>query len=519
MIKTVLYISNHCITVYQSQRQAVELVCRLLWTDKRGIDNLLAELPPKSPVSIILDLLEEEIAVEVFPKLNLWDKRAVREQQIQQQLIEGAIFANATWAEECNNSRATEQSLLTTSIPGSAVLNGFMSDLEEAQIMLTAIYSTSFLLASYFKKDLVPTLGLNKEQLNLPLLLITRQSENVYRQTFLNQSAVYISRLIDISSHDLSSEQALIAEAKLTQNYLYNQEIIGTEEPISYLVLDSGKRRLEQIEALSLQFGFTQPCTADSAHFFKTVNLDADSTASGRATDEYYTAQALVGYLVRRSPPSFFTPSYVRRVNNLQSGARIFLAVNSLILLALSIYITTSIVDVYISQQRLNLIEQSVENHHSEEKRLQNIVKHQPDGEVLKATVVLSESILTLKSNRPLGVDIKSIAKVVAKQAEHIKLMRMDWKQLGQMDSARYQIEINGLVYPFTGYYQAPVKWVDGFKDALLRLPSVTQVEITKEPLNRDLKQALTVTANEARTRVSGLPFQVRLEVAYGAAD
>ena len=69
-MKTVLYITNQGLTLYQNKHQEVEFVCSLDWAGNSCIERLLEELAPKTPVSIILDLLEEEIAVEDFPRLR-----------------------------------------------------------------------------------------------------------------------------------------------------------------------------------------------------------------------------------------------------------------------------------------------------------------------------------------------------------------------------------------------------------------------------------------------------------------
>lgn len=532
-MKTVLYITNQGLTLYQNKHQEVEFVCSLDWAGNSCIERLLEELAPKTPVSIILDLLEEEIAVEDFPRLRFWEKKALKNQHVQQQYDEGAQFVHASWSRHVQGDGVrSESTLLISSITSSTVLSKLMRYLEDAKIMLIGVYSATILLVDYFKQELVPELELSKEQLSGVLFLISRQSDNVYRQAFIKQSVVKMSRLIEIND-DLEDSQGfsdqflsaglktiLIDEIKLAQNYLYNQRVIRLEEPISYIFMDSDHQRLEGLEALSQALELTRVTDVGGPkHSFRVINFNADLTEKKRPLSKCQGSKILADFLIRQRPNTHFNPRYVRKVNAQQLGTHSLVAVNSLIVLALLIYITLSVVDSYIGKDRLQQLEQGVVNHRVEEVRLQKKVQRQVNAQELKAKVELSETLLALKADRALGVDIKSIAKVVAQQAENIQLIKIDWKQLGQFDSQRYQIEFYGLVYPFTDYYQEPVSWVDDFSAALTKLHSVTTVEIVKEPLNRDLKQALTVVTNESRKRVNALPFQIMIEVDYASSE
>lgn len=533
MIKTILYISNQSVTVFQSldQNRSVEFICIRSWEKVSDIENILVMLPQKSPVSIILDLLEEDITIESFPRLSIWDRNAVKSQHIQQKQAEDVSFVHATWTEQYRKSDGSvEMSLLATSITSPPTLTTFMRGLEGAKTVLTGIYSAPFLIESYFKLVLSHALSLSKEQINGPLFLISRQSRGVYRQTFFNHSTLQISRLIEINDNldenlELSEEfltravkSVLIEEIKLAQNYLYNQRALEVEASISYVFMDSDQSRLEGLEELSKTLGLIEESKVSSKYPIKVVNLSSNLTEKERLTNEsngVQVSQILASYVLKRAPKTHFNTSYLKSIKRQVLGVRSLVGVNSLIVFGLLLYMTLSFVDVYIGQERLQVLELSLVNHQAEELRLQKIVQRQVDAKKLKVMVELSEAILIAKSDRILGFDVKPIAKIVAQQSEHIQLTKVDWKRQGEFDSTRYQIELEGLVYPFTDYYQEPVKWVDDFREALQKLKAVTQTEIIKEPLNRDLKQTLTVVANESRNRVDGLPFQIRLEVDY----
>jgi len=185
----------------------------------------------------------------------------------------------------------------------------------------------------------------------------------------------------------------------------------------------------------------------------------------------------------------------------------------------LAAIILSVVVDWYVGQQRLDRLDGSIAIHQTEKERLQNVVQFEADAKQIKASVEFSEAILKLKTDRTLGFDIQPIAKVIAQQGEHIQVMKLDWKKLGKFDSEVYEVVFEGWVYPFIDYYHDPVMWVDNFRASLSRLPTVNNAHIVKEPLNRDLKQALTIVVGKTNQMVDALPFQIKIEVRHGSAN
>ncbi|MBN2864503.1 MAG: hypothetical protein JXK16_00705 [Thiotrichales bacterium] len=519
-MKYVFYISNQSLTVYQDRNQLTEWVKTFLWSQQNEIDTFLTELPSKSPVSIVLDLAEEDIALEPFPKLYLWEKNSVRDQHINDRKEDGVDLVNTQWSGQIitSNEGRAEELLLTSSITSPPQLVNFLSILEDAQIMLTGIYSAPFLLSSYFNTELSEVFGLSKEQIRQPFFIISRQSDISYRQTFFNQSGIRISRLIeldkDASDYD-GLKTALIHETKLAKNYVYNQTIVSAEEEVSYIFMDGDHKRLEGLEKLAKTSGLINDVSIDSGAFFKSATFSPDTAVLETSATDLYASKSLADFVFRQNPPNFYSTAYVTKITNLILGSRSLIAVNTLVLLALLIYITVSAVDWYMGQQRLDRLDTSIANHQVEKERLQKVVNLQIDAEEIKASVEFSEAILKLKNEGTLGFDVKPITDVVASQSEHIQIMKLDWKKQGKFDSTIYDIDFQGLVYPFIDYYRDPVMWVDTFRDELAKLENVKNVRIVKEPLNRDLKQALTIVVNNNSKVVDALPFQIKMEVQY----
>ena len=517
-MKYVFYINNQGVTVYKDQKRSVELIRTFLWSQPDDIYAFIAGLPSKSAVAIVFDLAEEDITIESFPKLFLWEKNSVRNQHARQYKENGADYVHTLWTGESiiNMDGRIEDLLLTSSITSPHYLVNFMNALEEAQVMLLGLYSAPFLLASYFKSELSQDFSLSKSELDKPFFLISRQSESSYRQTFFNKSNIRISRLIELDKDpkDLQGlKAALIQETKLARNYVYNQNVMSAHDDISYIFMDGDQTRLDGLDKLSVEAGLIPALESTSLFFFKTIPFDhGGAQAQSNDVHKHDGEIGLADYVFRQSPPNFYSTPYVSKINNLLLGSRTLIAINSLVLLALLVFITVSAVDWFISKERLERLEQSVQNHQLEKERLQKEVKLQVDAKQIKASVEFSEAILKLKTDRTLGFNINPIAEVIAKQP-NIQVIKLDWKKQGKFDSHIYEVDFYGLVYPFKDYYHDPVLWVDNFNEALSNIDNVLNVQIVKEPLNRNLKQALSIVMNEKSETVEALPFQIKMQV------
>ncbi|MEA3404127.1 MAG: hypothetical protein U9R28_00105 [Pseudomonadota bacterium] len=524
-MKYTFYISNQGVNIYQDKRQAPKLIQSYSWSDFNGIDTFLANLPGRSPVSIILDLVEEDITIEAFPKLYLWERNAVKNRHEEQHRADGAEFVHTQWTGQSQTTEEgrQEEFILTSSITSPAHVVNFMGMVEEAEIMVVGLYSASFLMAEYFKNELSRVFDLSKQEMNSPFFLVSRQSERSYRQTFFNQSGIRISRLIEIDKEPDDYEgfkAALVHETKLAKNYIYNQNIIEPEVEISYIFMDGDSKRLEGLQQLSEDEHLYQTQYADSNHaeaFFKTLIFTPETGNANEINPqltELYAARDLAGYIFRRSPESFYSTPYSLRIKNLLMGYRGLVGVNSIIFLGLLIFITISGIDWTITQDKIERLESNIVSHELEKNRLQKEVALQVDAEEIKASVEFSEAILKLKTDKTVGFNIKPISDIVA-QHEHIQVMKLNLKKMGQFDSRVYEIDFHGWVYPFEDYFREPVMWVDAFKEQLETIENVHQVTLVQEPLNRDLKQALLIGVDDKVKSVDALPFQIKLRVSH----
>lgn len=518
-MKYVFYITDNGVTAFNGQADNQKQISESFeWNDVALIDAYLSTMPEDSEADVILDLVDEDLYFEWAPKVHPWEKASIANRRKQRIHLDTIALSEVQWT---NNTRISEDGrkeelILSATVTDSFNLTSFIESLEEAQIIVKGIHSKAFLLEKYFSKKVRPFLKLNRQDLKKPFLLVTRQSENTFRQTFFYDGELRLSRLIEIdsSSEDVNSiTQALIDETKMAITYVYNQKIVPFNSPIGYVFLDGEQTLLDGVLAKCQEEGLIRATWEEEDYFVGTANFrDISPTGLNCSVDftPCFSMQAVVDFIFTDSPKGFYHNSYVDKINLFSTARKVFIGLNILVFLGGLYYVIITGVDTLISWQKQTLLEQKIQQHESETKRLQEVVKLQDDAQQIKASVEFSEAILTLKVNRLISFDINALSQVFAHHS-NIQLSTIGWKTLDRFDSRRNQIDIKAWVFPFYETYHDPVKWVDDFVAELKQIKGMEQVQLQKEPLNRQLGQSLSINSNMGT--VEALPFTVTLRV------
>ncbi|MDG6773942.1 hypothetical protein QCB45_06335 [Thiomicrorhabdus sp. ZW0627] len=517
-MKAVFYLNDQGVGIYSDDCKSLSSPLFFDWEDTLAIEEWLSTFPSRGQVSIVIDLVDEDIVVEAYPKLYLWERSAIRKQLVERLESEGADFIYTEWTglTQTNEEGRVDELILSASIMAPAHIMNFISSLEEAEIIVKGIYSAPFMLADYFKKYVKNVFNLTKKEMNSPFFIISRQSKNTYRQTFFYEGQLRISRLIEIEKEDddfQGIQSALIHEAKLARNYIYNQNLSGDNHAIGYIFLDNDENCLIDMDQRCLDEGLVTSQEELQNALFKALTFNSlgyEQVICNVDPKEYYAAEAMADYVLNASPTKSYFNDYVKKINAVLLGYRSFIGFNSLLLISLIGFALVFGIGTYLDQHKLELLDQKIQEHKVEKDRLQKEVKLQTDAKKIKASVDFSEAILGLKSDRTMGFNVEPISEVFSKH-EHVQLNKLEWKQIDRFDSNTYEIDLEGWVFPFVEYYRDPVKWVDALMDDLRKLPNVKQVDLTQEPLNRNLKQALTVLTKDET--VTALEFKIKMRV------
>ena len=517
-MRYVFYITDNGITVYYNQASGPNVEESFLWNDITLLDAYLSTMPEGAESDVILDLVDEDLYFEWAPKVNFWEKASISERRKKSIHKDNIALSQVHWTNIIKTSEngRKEELILSATVTDTLNVRTFLHSLEEAQIILKGIYSKAFLLEEYFNEKVRPYLQLTRKDFKKPFLLVTRQSKNTFRQTFFYGGELRLSRLVDIekSVEDFEAiRQELIDESKMAITYVYNQKIVPFNTPIGFVFLDGEQRMLDGVLAKCQEEGLIRTTWKESEYFVGTGNfrkITPDGLNCQQESSPCYSMQAAVDFIFSNHPKGFYYNDYVKKINVLISGQKFLIAVNILIFLGGLYYALITGIDSLLSWQKQAMLEQKIKQYESEKKRLQEMVKLQDDAQQIKASVEFSEDILKLKVNRLISFDVNALSQVFAHHS-NIQLSSINWKTINRFDSRRNQIDIKAWVFPFYETYHDPVMWVDAFIGELSTIQGIEMVQLQKEPLNRQLGQALSI--NSKMNEVDALPFTVTLRV------
>ena len=511
-MRIIFYLTDSGLTSYNDQDTSSQFFD---WEEIGLIHDYLGTISEKTEVSLVLDVIDEDIYFEWAPKVFPWEKAAIQSRRKDRLQVDDVVLSEVHWTNTVKSSDdgRKEELLLSATVTDAFQLQTFLNSLEEAELIVTDIYSKPFLLAEYFKKRIKNYLKFTKQQIDHPFLMISRQSEYAFRQTFFYEGQLRISRLIEIEHGHKDITSALIKETRLAVTYVYNQQIVPFNSPVGLVFLDGDRTILDGMLDRCKEEALVPVTWQEDSFLFGAVSFQ-DLTPNGRYCQDSsslcFSQQAIVDFIFSENPKGFYTNNYVKKIGNLILGKRLFIGLNIAFFLAGLYYILISGVDTYLSWKKQEILVEKIGEHEKEIVRLEEMVKLQDDAQQVKASVEFSESILKLKLDRLIPYDIEGLSEVFSRH-NNIQLSALDWKTLDRFDSHKNEIEINAWVFPFYETYENPVKWVDALVADIKQLPGIESVELQKEPLNRNLRQSLTINAK--MDTVEALPFSVILRV------
>lgn len=517
-MKYVFYITEGGVTAYGYKDVSHCESQFLEWDQPDLIEQYLAKMPEHSLADVVLDLIDEELSFDWAPKVHPWEKSGIANRKKSRLENDSTLLSKVEWLglNQQNEDGRKEELLLSATIADSQNVSSFLQNLELAQVVLRNVHSKAFLLKDYFNKKVKPYLKLTRQDHKKPFLMVARQSESVFRQTFFFDGELRLSRLVELDGSYSSPEDiraALIAETKLAIAYVYNQKIVEFNDPVGFIFLDGDNTIIDGILASCQEEGLIRSSWEESDYFVGIANfkqVSADGANCKKSSNKCYSEQAVTDFIISDKPKGFYDTPYTKRINGLLVGRSVLTFVNIGLFLFGMYYVLISGVDTWLSWERQTILQQKIVEHQNEKVRLQNMVKLQDDSQKIKASVEFSEAILKLKVNRLIGFDVNAVSEVF-RNNPNIQLSSLNWKQVERFDSRKNQINIEGWVFPFYDTYNDPVKWVDKFVAELAKVPGVETVRLQKEPLNRKLNQALNI--NTGKGNLNALPFTVSLRI------
>ncbi|BBP46606.1 hypothetical protein THMIRHAS_19790 [Thiosulfatimonas sediminis] len=516
----VFYVTETGFRAYKSPRKADELIEQFAWDDIAQIELFISKLQTSASVMIVLDLVDEDLFFEWVPKVMPWEKSALlkrrKERLVSDKIALSEVHSTNQFRKSAEGRK--EELILSATISDAFKLTRFLDNLEAAQILIKGIYSKPLLLTQYYRQVVRPLLGLTKDQENLPFLIISRQSKLDYRQTFFYEGEMRLSRPVEIEADDFevsSIHKALLEETKLALTYVYNQKIIPSNAPIGLVFLEEDAAVLSNIEEDCRANGIIRANWSDKEFYFAAHTFREFSDASQYCIEEQgcYSEQSIVDFLFRNQVKGFYSTDYITRLRTFQVARKGLYGFNLALLAGGLAFVLVNSVDNFVNWQKLGLLDENIAAHQKEKQRLTELVKLQDDAQQIKASVEFSEAVLNLRVKRLIGFNIQGFSETVNRHP-NIQLSTLDWRNVGPLDSMQHELTLNGWVFPFYDTYKNPVAWVDALVKDLQKLDGIESVSLDKEPLNRELKQAVRINTDQGE--VLALPFSISLRLKDG---
>lgn len=487
--------------------------------DWSKIESYVQKLPKNALISLVLDMVDEDLQVEFMPSLLPWEKVRLQQRLAEKWQQKGALNQRFIWTGEKqqNDDGRHEELLLTSVLHPFKPLQKLLKQLTDRNALLIGVHSAAFMLKSVLEKKLVSQLNLSKKQRKTPIMLIVRMTPHHYRQCFFYHGQLRLSRLVELESKDYSEQEIielLAAESKLATRFIYNQKVLPLGVPFNFILIDhlnenmirSYWQEFEQIgNVISPQWNPEQ-------NFFEVINLKNYPLTTRRKT--FFGSDLLAHELHRGLTPSFFKFDHITKVNSLRTLATV-LKIGALSVL---VFILFSLVSASLQsnywQKRSEIYQQRITYLNAEQDFLLSQLQGRVQADDMQASVEFTDKLNQLNQQRPYGAPLVQIAQHLSHHPK-IKIQTLSWKPVAQTDDSTILVVLNGWVSPFEGEYKVLTDTLDALEADLLSQANITRVNLVQKPFNQDQQQVLNVTPSR---NIIALPFVMEWEMRLTSA-
>ena len=236
--KRTLFVSADRATVYQTRSGALEHAY-VFSSDEFGRQQFARYLEEttKSPLYVLVDVVEEEYRQDVIPHVRGADRRSVLERK-HARLFRGTKYCHSIIQGREGDGRKDDKVLLTA-ITKPEIVSSWVEIAASEKVPVAGIYSLPILSQHMLKK--IGATGSN-------VLLISMQSGSGLRQTFFRDGQLKISRLAQMPKMgSVPYASHLMGELEKLRRYLNSLALISRDAPLQIYILSHGEL-LEELE-------------------------------------------------------------------------------------------------------------------------------------------------------------------------------------------------------------------------------------------------------------------------------
>jgi len=517
-IKRILYLSGGQLVAHHWKRG--RFVERFVFAnDEQGISQfaLYLESSDLDPVSMLVDVVEEEFREETVPHVLGGDRKALLNTR------KSRLFRDATYTYAAVQGREADgrrdDRVLFSSLIRPDLLAPWLAHISRLKVPLTGIYSlplTSTLLLKPLKLD------------SSHALVVSLHSPGGLRQTFFQAKQIKLSRLAATPEMDDARYPSyILSEVEKLRRYLGSLRQLARDTPLDVFVISEGQK-LEELKRQSTDSVTTRHHFVDTAELAERVGLKSATQA--------FTADMIFAHLLaNHGPNNHYAPERETRYFSLKRACTAMMAASILLLfgtLGWSGY--TFIEFVEAKQDALRVSRETVFYTNLLSDARKNLPPAPALAHDIKMAVEMEERLrsyraLPFKMMNTLSVSLEGFPTLHLDQIEWLATPDANAALAGGAGSGRieslavtsgrapeevgeqYHIaHIGGHLAPFDGDYRTALSTIRQFSELLSRQVTIERVDTLSLPFNTSSQQRLLGSAGED-TQTGAANFRLRV--------
>lgn len=505
-MRYVLYAMDHHLEAFQFRGKRI---VSHQYFDWEQVTDFVAKLPLNAQISVILDVIDEDLQVEFMPKLLPWEKWALQTRLAGKLRQKGAYAQRFIWTgqRQTNEDKRAEEMLLTVALYPSEAVSKLMAQLTESHHIWTSLHSSAFLLKRLLRSYMKDQLKLNAKQTKAPILLVVRMSERHYRQCFFLNGHLRLTRIVELKNDyetDSAKVEFLAQESKLATRFIYSQKILPQGAPFNYIIVDHiDEAFAAEYWSIFEQTGVISPHWDKEQQFFDVVNLVNRVTMP---TDDLCYGNAVLAQSLQTGwVGSFFSNPAIERVNRFRFSGLALKVLAGFIVVGMGFAIVKASLENRFLDRQQDLFHQVEQSLQIQKQHLVSSLEGQVKPEDMQAVVAFSEQLKQLTSTRPYGLALDELADIFSQHSK-IKLEQIRWQPFGQFDDSQLKVTVRGLVYPFDGEYKPITQALNALESDLVKHPNINQMVYLQKPFSEDQSQSQNVQLGRD---TQALPFSL----------
>lgn len=472
---------------------------------------------PEAPVSVLVDVVEEEYRQDTLPHVRGSDRRAVLARKFAR-LFRGTPYWLALTQGREEEGRRDDRVLLAA-LMRPEIVTPWITELLAQRVPVTGIHSLPVL-----SRELMRRLGAKGHN----VLLITVQQASGLRQTFFRDGHLKISRLAAMPRPGSVPWAGYVtAELDKLRRYLSSLALTSRDHPLEIYVLSHGDL-LAELE---------HECRDTDAERFRLVDVERLARRlriAARADSPF--SDLLFAQLLLDAPPRehYAHPTETRYYRLHQTRVGLLVA-SALLLVGSTLFSAFEFVDGLGLKQRALDAAQKAGFY---QERFELARRNLPPTPVEPADIGQAVDVVAaLEARRSTPQAWLAVLGEALARAPSIRLDAVQWmvdvdpNALPGVDRpppptspiarepayVQYEIGVfDGEVTPFEGDYRAALADIDALAGALRAAPGIVRVEVLAYPLNLDPGASVTGggAANAARREA-----RFRMKLVRGVPD